>query len=275
MNDSAAVQKIADLAVEAARANRLETHTPAVLHNGSPVSLETLQAGRSRFRGTYATNTLSEFVYYTASRANSLPPAQVPVSVFIAPEKGSATAFFNLGKVSNPGHADDRATLALRQTAAYAALLAVVGQKHTQRAIAEWLEDWFDLITPHHPETENCTMSMTVAIAAVRDITITVKGEQTSVQGDLQASRSALEEIEARSKKRLPSGFTFTTAPYDGFEPRAFSLRLAVLPQEKEPVLVLRIVGLADVQERIGEEFERKVRDGLSVANVYRGTFAP
>lgn len=37
----------------------------------------------------------------------------------------------------------------------------------------------------------------------------------------------------------------------------------------------LRIVGLADVQERIGQEFEQKVRDGLPGVNVYRGTFAP
>lgn len=60
------------------------------------------------------------------------------------------------------------------------------------------------------------------------------------------------------------------------FAERTFRLRLAVLPQEKEPLLCLRIVGYSDVAERIAQEFEEKVREGVrDNAQVFRGSFSP
>lgn len=272
--NATSVQKIADLAVAAERAafvGKSEPVIPAYIHDGNAVSLEHLQAGRSRFRGTYKTNTLAEFIAYTKIRADASNADQGLTSVFVNAEGGAATAFFNLGNASAPGHADDRASLDLRRTAAFAALFDIAGKQLKQRQLAEFLEDWFDSVEPLGSDN----MSLVSAIAAIRDITITSKGEQTSVQGDLQASRSALEEIEAKSRRQLPTGFHFVTAPYDGFAQRPFSLRLAVLPQEKEPLLTLRIIGLGDVIEKIGQEFEAELRARLTGVNVYRGTFTP
>lgn len=272
--NATSVQKIADFAVAAERASfigKIETVIPAYVHDGSAVSLEHLQAGRSRFRGSYKTNTLAEFIVYTKTRVDSQADGNGPASVFVNAEGGAATAFFNLGNASAPGHADDRASLDLRRTAAFTALLEIAGKQLKQKQLAEFLEDWFDVVEPLGSDN----ITVTSAIAAIRDITITSKGEQTSVQGDLQASRSALEEIEAKSRRQLPTGFHFITAPYDGFTQRPFNLRLAVLPQDKEPLLTLRIVGLSDVFEKIGQEFESELRNRLTGVNVYRGTFTP
>jgi len=103
---------------------------------------------------------------------------------------------------------------------------------------------------------------------------LSAKQEANHQQNDLQASRSALEEVEARSKAVLPSGFYFAAAPYDGFLERTWNLRLSVMPQDK-PVLVLRIVGREDVDEKIAQEFETKVREGLPGLKIFRGSFTP
>ncbi len=284
-----ALQLLQSTAVQAEGVKKIDTFIPQLAVPGgiSMEDAEHLQPGRSRFRGKYSTSALAEFNAYTKARheavantgsSSGLVAGAGSTSVFVNADNGSAAAFFNLGGPLNPGHADDIAVLSLKHTAAYAALIGINGKQLKQRQLAEFLEDWFDIVTPIYPESsaEASAPSVSAAIAAVRDITIAVKGEQNSVQGDLNASRSALEEVEARSKKQLPSGFYFAASPYDGFLSRTFNLRLAVLPQEKDPLLTLRIVGLADVAEKIGKEFEDKVRYGVpdDVA-VYRGSFSP
>lgn len=282
-----ALQLLQSTAVKAGGVKTIDTFMPqiAVPEGINLEEVEHLQPGRSRFRGRYSTSTLAEFSAYTTARHATAPSASGAsiigsgsTSVFVNADADRAKSFFNLGSVENPGHADDVAVLSLKHTAAYAALLDINGKQLKQRQLAEFLEDWFDVVTPVYPESwpHADVPSITAAIAAIRDITIAAKAEQNSVQGDMGASRSALEEVEARSKKQLPSGFFFAAAPYDGFNVRTFNLRLAVLPQEKEPLLTLRIVGFADVAEKIGQEFEKRVRDGVpDSVKVYRGTFDP
>lgn len=240
------------------------------------VSIEHLQEGRSRFRGKFQTQRLAEFVAYTDARSSDGTSGEVgvhPTSVFVDADSGTAEAFFNLGSPTSPGHADDRAALNLRRTAAMSALLAINGQQLTQRKLAEWLEDWIDVVSPIYSDGEN-QRTLANAIAAIRDITIASKSEANHQQEDLRASRSAMEEVEARSRVVLPSGFFFVAAPFDGFTERTWQLRLAVLPQEK-PVLIVRIVGKDAVDEQIAAEFEGHIRDGLASCAVYLGTFRP
>lgn len=283
-----ALDLLQQTAVHANEIENVPTFIPQLaVPNGITLqSAEKFQPGRSRFRGKYATSTIAEFNAYTkarheaatASGSNASPAGTGSTSAFVNADDASAIAYFNLGTPSNPGHADDVAVLSLKNTAAYAALLSINGKQLKQRQLAEFLEDWFDATTPIYPDASPTAppASLSAAIAAIRDITIASKSEQNSVQGDLNASRSALEEIEARSKKQLPTSFYFEAAPYDGFLPRVFTLRLAVLPQEKDPLLVLRIVGLADVAEKIGKEFEDKVRYGVPAGvDVYRGSYTP
>lgn len=237
-------------------------------------SAESYSGGRFRFRGTYRTNALGELIAYTAGRG----PGFSEPCVFVDAENGKATAFFNLGDAENPGHGDDIALLNLKRTAGYDAMIcatAWMSQKH----FAEFLEDWADLLSPLYPCEEGepvATGTLTSAIAAIRDITITKASETNSVEKELATRASAFASVEAKSRNRLPAGFRFITAPYDGFEARTFTLRMSVSTDaEKAPRLMLRIVGLSDVQEKIAQEFEAKLREGLPGVPVYRGSFTP
>jgi uncharacterized protein YfdQ (DUF2303 family) len=272
-----AIESLQTLIQRTVQPVRLDTHTPALLIAGSDgvevKEIEHLQAGRARFRGNYNTGNIADFTSYSASRLTE------PV-VFVNATSGTAEAFFNLGDEGTPGHGDDRAHLSLQATGAYKALLELSSKQFNQRQLAEWLEDWSDALQPFYGDEVRADLA--AAIQAVRQIEIKAGSSTTHEDRDFGATRSKLEEIEAKAKDfrlQLPSGFIFTAQPFDGFGFVAFRLRLSVTPTDP-PKLVLRAVALTDAQERIAKEFVDLVRDGLaaqgrSAARIYRGSFRP
>jgi uncharacterized protein YfdQ (DUF2303 family) len=252
---------IADLAVEAAKANRLDTDTPAVLHNGAPVSLEKLGAGRIRFRGAFKTNALADFAAYLKAYPGGVG--------FIDPKGCAATAYLNLGTPENPGHGDWTATLSPEPTAAFAALLGIDGQHRSQRSLVEWIEDWSGNLRG----VDNSPISQVVAV--IRALTISAKSEVTHTDKDFGAKRSALEEIEAKATAAIPTHINFRCAPYVGLQDRDFSLRLSIITGDT-PALALRIVGKEAVIEDIAREFKATVLSAVGeAATMTIGTFVP
>ena len=125
--------------------------------------------------------------------------------------------------------------------------------KLSQQALAEWLEDWSFCLTAHaHSEP----LGMPAAINAVRRMTIKASAQRDSVVGDFAASRSAMDEIEAKSLDTLPTQFTFNAPPYEGLSSTAITLRLSVITGKEEPVLKLRWVGEEAQREAFATEFK-------------------
>lgn len=277
-----ALELLQSTAVKAAGINRVpNTDRPTIsVPKGIKLEdIEHLQAHRHRFRGKYATNRLSEFCTYVTNRVSELQdfatgePARSNTSAFLDIDRGTAKAIFNLGRPGEAGHGDDVALLDLAQTAAYNGLLKLNGIKLSQKDLAEWLEDWAQIIEPFYGEDEQAR-TLKQAIAAVRNIRIKADGESTSKVNDFGASKTALESIEASSQDQLPAGFLFHCSPYPGFIERQFRLRLSVIT-DQTPKLVVRLVGHEEQVEKIGQEFEEIARDKLPEAvRVYRGSFA-
>lgn len=192
--DNSAIQEISRLAVEAALANRILLPAapgvlPAIFHNGQVISLESFQKGRSRFRGAFFTNVMSEFAGYVKAHTGG--------HGFIDADKVTARVFHNLGDDKAPGHGDWTSTLALKPTAAYAAMLAVENKQLTQKQLVEWIEDWSpQLQSKFSGETE--TKGIGVALSAIRDLTISAKSDVTHTDKDFGAGRSCRKK---RSRK--------------------------------------------------------------------------
>lgn len=215
-------------------------------------SLEHFEEGRYRFRGHLSTHSLSDFADYVEKHVDSEGMAHG----FVDQGRMSATAIFNLGHTGRAGHGDDTATLTLKPTAAYTVLQAIVGQALGQQQLAEWLEDWAPNITA---KVNDEILPTLTAIAAVRRMTIKATSQRDSVVGDLSASRSAMDEIEAKSLDRLPTTFEFATVPFEGLSVANITLRLSVITGHDNPVLKLRWVG----EEAQREEFAREFKDVL------------
>lgn len=261
----------------ATKAENLKTDTPAVILMDGPgktsvFPIEELMARRSRFRGTMSTNSLKDFVAYVIKRAGN-PRGFVDAERI---EALACSVYFNLGDHEVPGHADDLAILKPKALSAFSAMRAINGKKVSQQELIDWIEDWHHILRASKGDGVNPEdMGIAAAVAGIRNIKLVKKGEATSTVGNMNATRSAMEEIEANRDGTMPGMFVLTTAPFDGFAVRDFSLRVSILTGGGEPQLSLRWQRQEHQCEEIAQEFKSILaRDlgGLSDSLVV-GTF--
>lgn len=253
----------------------LPVNTTALPADYNVHDLQHFQPLRRRFKGALATTSLADFVAYVRRTAKG--------EGYIDAEKLTAKAIFNLGNETEPGHCDWTASLQLQKSAAFHALGAVDGKNMSQKAAAEWLEDWAPHLRPFRAPSDEPTEGVTEyygtlgkALSAVRAITIKSTSEGESNVGDFSGRRTAMEEVEARSRHELPGGFTFTCTPYLGLPERKFSLRLGVLTGGDVPVLVLRVQQFEADKEAIAQDFKRVLLEEIGdTCPMFIGTFAP
>lgn len=264
-----AIQLITDTALEAS-GKALATQTPTiVLPEGCQVvTLEKWQAGRSRFRGIYSTHSLADFSIYVIDRAVANAKG------FIDQDEMTCTLLFNLGTDVLPGHADDRAVLRLKASAGYKAAQAIGGRAMSQKDLSDWIEDWNQFLTA--ADETGQAMTIAKAIAAVRTITIKAASESDHTVGETSASRSTLDQIEARSKETLPNTLLFNVIPYEGLTEQQIMLRVSVITSGSQPVLKLRWVGEEVQREDIAQEFKTVLQEKIGdAAALSLGAFDP
>jgi uncharacterized protein YfdQ (DUF2303 family) len=233
-----------------------ETQHIAVLPSDyQRIDLENVQPHRRRALGNFNTTALASFAAYT------LQHAEPGCSVFVDPQAMKATAVLNLGGPDKPGHADNTATLQAEKTAAYTNLLLITMGAKKQAIIAEFLEDWPDLITCfHHGEQ----LSPPKAIAAIRKITIEGLRKIESEEQQLSASRSAFESVQATSTEKLPTHIYFKCQPYKDLPERTFVLRLQINTGDDKPTISLRMVKAELHAEEMANELAALVVDNFA-----------
>ncbi|NMZ68843.1 Uncharacterized conserved protein YfdQ, DUF2303 family [Pseudomonas peli] len=233
-------------------------------------SLEQYQPARDRFRGGLKTQSLRDFSKYVERHIRA--GLEIESAGFIDQDAMSATVIFNLGNPDWPGHGDDRATLTLKPSAAYTAVQAIAGKALGQQALAEWLEDW----APHIIATASDeTLTIAAAISGIRKMTIKATSQRDSSVGDFSASRSAMDDIEAKSQETLPQAFMFQVVPFEGLGESTINLRLSVITGEANPVLKLRWVGEEAQREAFAIEFKHVLeREVGGFVPLTIGTFA-
>ncbi|MCO5364778.1 YfdQ family protein [Pseudomonas alliivorans] len=244
-----AIQLITDTAL-IADGKVLDTVTPTIVlpEGAKVVNLEQFGAGRSRFRGTFSTNSLVDFAKYVTDRAN------IDAKGFINQEEMTCSVLFNLGNEDAPGHADDRAVLKLKPTAAYQAVQAISGRAMSQKDMSDWIEDWHSTLSAVGEDMQN--ISLVKAIAAVRTISVKATSESDHTVSETRASRSAMDAIEATSKETLPTSLIFSTVPFEGLQLREIILRISVITSGAQPLIKLRWVAEDVQREEIAQEFK-------------------
>jgi uncharacterized protein YfdQ (DUF2303 family) len=264
-----AIQLITDTAL-IATAKALDTNTPTVVlpEGAKIVSLEQYSAGRSRFRGTFCTNSLLDFSKYVTDR--NVADAQG----FINQDEMTCSVLFNLGTEEVPGHADDRAVLKLKATAGYQAVHAISGRAMSQKDMSDWIEDWHSTLSAVGEDLQD--ISIVKAIAAVRTITIKASSESDHTVRETGAIRSAMDAIEASSKEILPTSLVFSVVPFEGLSVREIVLRISVITSGAQPALKLRWIGEEVQREEIAQEFKSVLEAQVgNAAKLALGTFNP
>jgi uncharacterized protein YfdQ (DUF2303 family) len=210
----------------------------ALPHNMSLASLENYLPNPVRFRGKYQTSDIGEFIAYVKENTVEGAPSQV----FIDSVHMCAVALFDLGTVEEPGFNQHRAVLTLKGTSAAQALREIDGNTASQRALAEWLEDWRENIGILHDD-----LSEAEFISMVRSITLEGQRKSISQIGDYSAAQSEFESVEANSgDKPLPNKFMFNCKHYLGLPEMLTCVRLRLKnlddKDSRKPMFALRIV---------------------------------
>lgn len=249
--DSGTFQQVKDLVLSGYHLNDihgLACPTALLPQNTSVESLERYSLERFRFRGAMDTTSIDDFVRYSVGYAQEEEKARC----FIDADNMLARSIFNIGTLDNPGHADNVASIKLKKTAPFRALLAINGDHLNQKQIAEWLEDWSDYLLAF--DVGGNTMTLAQAAQAVRRVTIQQATQADHEDSDFSGKKSLMQSIEASSKEVMPVAFEFKCVPYEGLGERRFSLRNSLL-KSSDPVFVLRIVQLEAQEEAIANEF--------------------
>ena len=224
------------------------------------IDMEKYMATRRRLRGNMATSVVGDFATYTEKNAEE------GATIFIDPEKMTACAVLNMGVPERPGHSDNTATLTPIRTAAYAAMRAFgTGDPLSQKAVAEFLEDWAGNIRCYD---DDGLIAHNKAIAAIRKITIESLKKIEAEEKTLSASRSAFESVEAKSTEKIPAYVEFKCKPYSDFEECTFSLRLGVLTGGQNPMVNLRIVKINEHEEQMANELSVLITNSLEVGSI-------
>lgn len=228
--------------------------------------LEKFNLNRFRFRGALSTASIDDFTRYSKDLADE------GTRCFIDADNMRAVSVLNLGTIDEPGHADNTATLKLKKTAPFSALLSVNGERNSQKSLAEWIEDWADYLVGF--DANGDAIQATKAAAAIRKITIEANQTADFEDNDFSGKRSLMESVEAKTKDIMPVAFEFKCVPFEGLKERPFKLRLSIITGDR-PVLVLRIIQLEAVQEDMANEFRdllvEKFKD--SKVETFIGTF--
>jgi uncharacterized protein YfdQ (DUF2303 family) len=232
-------------------------------------SLEIFMAGRSRFRGKLHTNSIGDYArYVTAHDCDG-------AACFIDESKMTANTIFNLGDADAPGHGDFIASLALKQTAEYQALLKLNGERCTQKDLAEWLEDWINHISFF--DGEDHLIDTKRGISAIRKLTIEASRKEDHSAQNFAGSKSTLEKIEASSELGIPHEIQFRCVPYDGLSDRSFKCRLSIITGGAAPGLTVRIKRLEREQQEMADEFRNELTGRFDELKLgcYLGVFSP
>jgi uncharacterized protein YfdQ (DUF2303 family) len=261
--------------------DRIKDHTLALPVVAMPDSVKTFDLekylpSRARFRGQFSTKTVTSFGDYAEKNSDTTHRQ----AVFIDAEDMKARLVLNLGNNVRAGHCDHTASLQLEKTAAYTALLGVVGSQLNQREAAEFIEDWRTSLSAWSEEDDNGekqSIPLVKALHAIRSLTIEATAKHDSDVRNMGETTSSMASIDAKSTHQIPAQLKFSCEPYHGLASRTFDLRVSIITQAK-PQIVLRIIRTQEHQEEMAKQFQELITKELNEKSPdvesYIGTFA-
>lgn len=250
--DGSAIREIVALA--AANYGSTGTHEPALIvpENSKLVSLAPLGERPVRQEVTLLTHRPGEFCRYVEAEVSDSSV------VFLHPDGSGAVAVIDFGCHAAPEWKKHRAVLDLENTPGFGALLRVCSCPVSQNDLAEFIEDWSDIVVPL---VDGAPVALPLAAQAIRSVTIESASKATTTVADFEASESALAKISARSADgRLPGFLEFTCPIYENTQVVKLRVRVSLAAGDK-PRFALRIVGLDAVRQLVLGDVERAIRD--------------
>lgn len=259
--DKSAIEKIQESTTVPALIDQLEsvsTLNPTMLvpDNMAVVSMEQHMEFASRYRLSYSTSSLKDFISYNADHDEH------GATCFVSSDAMGADSIFDLGTLDRPGHKEHHARLRLATTAAYRALLDTNGHRLAQKQASEFIEDWSEIISVTTKTGD--VMPALAAAQSLQNLTIESAKQITSKVHDFGESMSSMATVEAKHQDQLPAEFLFKCEPYPGLGEMDIAIRIGILTGGDKPQLVFRIKRFEALKEELEERLKKILMDSFS-----------
>lgn len=249
--DSTAIKRIEELTIAG---NHPDTDIPSIVLAGGNTlaSLERYSNHPARHRAVVNTRRIDDFVRYAQDQLISTSV------LFIDPDTLNAKLVFDY----DGQWGEHIQNLELVYTPPYALVKTPVNFNQAQ--MREFIEDWDNLLTAH--DAEGNAIPLSAALQALMKVEIKETTTTTSELTDFKATRSGLEEVEAKGlSASLPASLTLNTPLFEGMDPRAIVMRLSVKqgPEVKgkpTPDFGLRIQAHDRLKDEVIQELETKLK---------------
>jgi uncharacterized protein YfdQ (DUF2303 family) len=231
------------------------------------INLEQFSHAPARFRCTFNTTLIEEFIAYVNNNGTSAS------GIFVNPIDATAHAIIDLGDHDKPKWGDHLACLNLKKLPEFAKLLDTQDKKLTQQELIDFAEDWQGNI--QFIDEKNIDLDFRASINAIRRLTVNATQNNESTVGNFNASQSSMDAIEVKSAGATPPyGFIFLCQPYESFGTVTLICQLRALTDGKTVTLKYRITALEKTINNLGQEFKELLKKAITVDEVsfYTGT---
>ncbi|MCU7917101.1 MAG: YfdQ family protein [Candidatus Thiodiazotropha sp. (ex Epidulcina cf. delphinae)] len=271
--DKTAIQEInAQSALKALNVNLNEQHDIVVIPDGAtPVDLVQFTDKRRWFTGKFNSSCLSSFIDYI----NNNKDTHLPLThIYISTDSMTARAFFDIRHDDgSPGKCEHVATLGMRPTPEMSAIKDLcISDALNQRQLAEWLEEWGEIVTPF--DKDNNDIDLKKAITAIRGMTIESLRKTDSEVGDMNQSRSTIDRIEAKGTAVTVAGFTaHHIMCYDEIATQDITVKLRIITTGETVAFKARMLRTQIIEQALRENLSDFIIKATAVSNTYLGEF--
>jgi len=242
------------------------TINAVIIPEGTKVaSLEHLEENPALFKSHFKTHSLDDFIEYSNKNAN------MTSQTYIDADNASAITIIDHGNETTPEWGYHKASINLKRTPAFSALLEMQDRKSKQLTLIDFLSDWEENIQ-FFDESDD-VIDFKTALNRIRRLTIKSNQSAEFEQGDFKSNKSAMETVEIQSgNDNLPAYFIFKTPPHDLFEERQLKCQIRASSNDSELLIAYRIIALEAQKDEVAKEFKAKINDGMSDATIYLGS---
>jgi len=245
--EAAALEQIIALALKGTQIADADHRTIVVPAGYSLQSLEPFAREPVRYRGTYKTTSIADFIEYCREWNSG------STRIFLDPEAFFAVARMDHGILEAPEWGDHQATLQLKATAPYAALQQIHERHFEQDALIEFILDWADVLSFSSSADTWKEIDIPQAVAALRKLKVEIGRVSEHEETDHGRRRSLLEQAVVTSKP--PAMMKMRCAPFHGLQECTIGVRLVYLPKDP-PVIKPRILAQEELKQAWADEFK-------------------
>ncbi|MBV2138550.1 MAG: YfdQ family protein [Candidatus Thiodiazotropha sp. (ex Ctena orbiculata)] len=219
------------------------------------------------FSGRFTTSSIKAFCEYVEENNIS------KTALFISMRQMAATAYFNMFLTNDePGRRDHLAVLDMQPTVEMDAIINLCsGNCMSQRDLAEWMEEWSDIITPVDKNGE--PIDIKAAIQAVRGMTVEASRSINHEVGDMSESKSTMEKIDAKGKQVTTAGFVTDINPYDELPEKRIEVRFSVITSQDSVKFSARLLQKERLDEDLRVDLRNDLLSKINISQIHLGDF--